>query len=827
MAGLGEDEAPLASVVDALPLAVAYYDVAGICRLANPAYRRLFEGSPVGQAVSTHLGGGLDVIARLVCNGLAGQRVEDTALATFPNGRRYLCATAMPDGEPVRGVTLALADVSSEQRALEARRFFSDAMVLLETDGDSPHIWSRMAELAVVTYADWCSVHLRPSDAPNGLATIAYREAGARRVSRIGERVVAPGSAIDEVLQGRPARIVGEDTSPFGDRDSPCKAAIVVPLIGRDGGIAALTLAANDSARKISTEALVLAEDLSRRFGLAASNARLYRAEQRARKVAERSAERTTRLQAITAQLVGALDVETIGTIIVGQAVAAMRAYAGMIMLPTPDGAHLTVLQHHGYDSALVDAYRSIAIDSPTPAAVAFRSGRPVWVPTPEDYAREFPQLSRLAPGTAALCAVPLVTHDRPTAVFGLSFHATQHFTPEDQSFLYALARQGAQAIERARLHRDARDSDRRKDEFLAMLSHELRNPLAPMLTGIQLIRETKSPVQAERLLDTIERQVHHLARLVDDLLDVSRVTSGKIELRRSPIEIGPVARAAADTASHIMTARRHELTCEIADGLWVEADPVRLDQVFTNLLNNAAKYTEPGGHVRLTVQGHGDEIVVRVRDTGIGIAPDILPHVFEPFMQASRALDRAQGGLGIGLTMVQRIAEMHGGQVAVHSEGVGRGSEFTVRLPLTQAPPSEVASTPATPRQTVQASLKVLVVDDNIDAAESLAQLLTLWGHKVEVAGDGPSALRIADSMEPQLVLLDIGLPGMDGYQVAAALRASDPRTAATRVVAVSGYGQARDRERSRDAGFDAHLTKPVDIARLKQLVSDIAGAP
>jgi signal transduction histidine kinase len=350
-------------------------------------------------------------------------------------------------------------------------------------------------------------------------------------------------------------------------------------------------------------------------------------------------------------------------------------------------------------------------------------------VHTPEDYARDFPKVSQLGLGTAALCAVPLVTQERPTAVFGLSFHEAQTFTPEDQSFLYALARQGAQAIERARLHREARDADRRKDEFLAMLSHELRNPLAPMLTGIQLIRETKSPAQAERLLETIERQVHHLARLVDDLLDVSRVTRGKFELRHTRVDIGGIARAAADAASHIMTARRHEFTCEIADGLWVEADPVRLDQVFTNLLNNAAKYTEPCGRIGFSVQAQGGDVVARVRDTGIGIAPDVLPHVFEPFMQASRALDRAQGGLGIGLTMVQRIAEMHGGHVAVNSEGIGRGSEFTVRLPLADPPAKQAAAAPPPQRTVHRSSLRDLVVDDNVDAAESLAQLLTLWG--------------------------------------------------------------------------------------------------
>ncbi len=827
MVGLRESETTLGSVVNALPLAVAYYDAAGVCRLANPAYDALFGEPPTGQALAQHLGQ-LSALENLVRLALGGRRAEDTLLAAFPTGQRYVTAIATPDGDPVRGATLTLTDVSTEQRALEARRFFSDATMLLETDGDSAQLWSRLAELAVATFADWCTVHLRPSPNVNGLTAIAHRTVGGRRGSRIGERNVSPGSAIDDVLQGRPVRLVTSGVSPFGDSSAPCVSAVVVPLVCRDGAIAALTLASQEEARDFGSEVLMLAEDLSRRFVMAASNARLYRAEQRARKAAERAAERTTRLQAITAQLVGALDAEAIGNIIVGQAVAAMRAHAGMIMMPTSDGAYLTLLQSHGYDQELLTQYRTLPADGPTPSAMAFRTGRPIWSHTPEDYARQFPELKGSASSSVALCAVPLMTQDRPTGVFTLSFHEPQAFTPEDQSFLYALARQGAQAIERARLHREARDSDRRKDEFLAMLSHELRNPLAPMLTGIQLIRETKSPEQETRLLTTIERQVHHLARLVDDLLDVSRITSGKIELRKSRVDVAPIARAAADAAGHIMTARKHELTSTIEDSLWIDADPVRIDQVFTNLLNNAAKYTEPGGRIAFSLVRQGGDIVVRVRDTGMGIPQDVLPHIFEPFMQASRALDRSQGGLGIGLTLVKRIAEMHGGHVAVNSDGPGSGSEFTVHLPAAEAPTETPVPTTAAPAPRVKrAQIKVLVVDDNIDAAESLAQLITLWGHQVEVAGDGPSALRIADTLAPELVLLDIGLPGMDGYQVAAALRATDPRTAATRVIAVSGYGQARDRERSREAGFDAHLTKPVDIARLKQLVSDIASAP
>ncbi len=349
-------------------------------------------------------------------------------------------------------------------------------------------------------------------------------------------------------------------------------------------------------------------------------------------------------------------------------------------------------------------------------------------------------------------------------------------------------------------------EADRRKDEFLAVLSHELRNPLAPIRNAVELLRGGEAG--RGRARDVIERQVAQLSRLVDDLLDVSRITRGKVTLRRERVSLSEVVARAVETVRPLIDARGHSLMVRVdAEPPRLDADPTRLEQVVANLLNNAAKYTGERGHITVRAGREGGEAVVRVRDTGAGIPADVLPHVFDLFRQADRTLDRSEGGLGIGLTLVKRLAELHGGRVEAHSDGPGRGSEFVVRLPLS-AGPAPPAPPPA-PRP-APAARRVLVVDDNADAADTLAALLHGRGHAVRVARDGDAALLAAREFGPEVVLLDIGLPGMDGYAVARALRAA-PGGGGLRLVALTGYGRDEDRRRSSEAGFDEHLVKPV----------------
>jgi signal transduction histidine kinase/ActR/RegA family two-component response regulator len=400
-------------------------------------------------------------------------------------------------------------------------------------------------------------------------------------------------------------------------------------------------------------------------------------------------------------------------------------------------------------------------------------------------------------------------------------------------SFLYLLSRGQARAHEKLGEHArvleiltsersellareqevraEAEAASRAKDEFLAMLGHELRNPLAPIVTGIELIKLRRGG-QLDREHQVIERQVNHVVRLVDDLLDVSRITRGKIALRRQPVSISALVAKAVEMASPVLEENRHHLTLRVPPrGLWVDGDETRLSQVIANLLSNAAKYTEPGGHIEVEARREDGDILLRVADDGIGIASEMLPRVFDLFTQGQRGIDRSQGGLGLGLTLVRRLVEAHGGEVTAASEGVGRGSVFTVILPgLTHA--GDEAGAPDRALKEAGGSRRVMVVDDNKDAAELLAELLRGAGHAVVVAHDGPSALEIAERFQPEIAVLDIGLPVMDGYELGARLR----RSGRIRLVAVTGYGQEHDHARSREAEFELHLVKPIDPAAL-----------
>jgi two-component system CheB/CheR fusion protein len=358
-----------------------------------------------------------------------------------------------------------------------------------------------------------------------------------------------------------------------------------------------------------------------------------------------------------------------------------------------------------------------------------------------------------------------------------------------------------------------AEAASRAKDEFLAMLGHELRNPLSPIMTSLELMRQ-RAPETLTRERQVVERQVQHMVRLVDDLLEVSRIARGRVELRRRHVELADVVAAAIEIASPLLEERTHHLVCEVPPkGLVVDGDPARLTQVLANILSNAAKYTDPGGRVRISAERVGATATVRVADTGAGIAPELLPVVFDLFVQGGRTIDRSQGGIGLGLAIVKSLVTLHGGTVSAKSDGVGRGSEFVVTLPLVaaDAPAVRAAGTIAPPVGPAIEPRSILVVDDNQDAAELIAEALAAAGHDVRTAFDGPAALAISQEFDPDVVFLDIGLPVMDGYEVARRMRASDGKR--MRLVAITGYGQEADRKRALAAGFDSHLVKPVPI--------------
>jgi PAS domain S-box-containing protein len=406
-----------------------------------------------------------------------------------------------------------------------------------------------------------------------------------------------------------------------------------------------------------------------------------------------------------------------------------------------------------------------------------------------------------------------------------VSAESERRYSNADLAFAEELARRAAIAIENTQMYTELRDADRRKDEFLATLAHELRNPLAPIRNSLQVLKMPRvDALIAQKSREMMERQVQHLVRLVDDLLDVSRVMRGKIEMRKEWVELASIVARAVETAQPLIEAQRHELAISLpAEPLLLDADPIRLAQVISNLLTNAAKYTEANGTIRLSAQREDDMVVLRVQDTGIGIAPDMLPHIFDLFVQADYAATRSQGGLGIGLTLVKSLVEMHKGTINARSDGLGKGSEFVVRLPLSavkREQTNEKADAPTSPAS--HSGNRILVVDDNKDAADSLALLLRLQGHDVRTAHSGIEALETAATYQPGMIILDIGMPGMDGYEVARRLR-QQPHLKNVLLAALTGWGQQEDRRRSAEAGFDYHLVKPPEPKTLENLLMEL----
>jgi signal transduction histidine kinase/DNA-binding response OmpR family regulator len=431
--------------------------------------------------------------------------------------------------------------------------------------------------------------------------------------------------------------------------------------------------------------------------------------------------------------------------------------------------------------------------------------------------------------GVACCAARPCLASGQVVATLAFGSAERDTVDADDPATLELVGYAIAMALDRDRLiaelqgrNEELREADRRKDQFLAMLAHELRNPLAPVSNAVRLLQDYGAdPGVRERALAAAGRQVRHMSRLVDDLLDVSRVRSGKVRLRKELVDLPRVVHEAAQGVEELVASRRHSLTVNVPSAaLLVLGDAVRLTQIVENLLTNAAKYTDPGGHLRVELRSDGAEAVLAVQDDGIGIPPELVGGIFEPFVQAEQGMDRSRGGLGIGLTIVKRVAELHGGQVRVTSAGPGQGSTFTVRLPVVEGATADLAPAPPVAERHSGPRRDILLIEDNADIRETLAELLRRRGHAVREADGGHAGIEIARAAPPEIALVDIGLPELDGFEVAARLRELAP---AARLVALTGYGGAEDRRRGSEAGFRAHLVKPVDIDELTALIDSL----
>lgn len=535
-----------------------------------------------------------------------------------------------------------------------------------------------------------------------------------------------------------------------------------------------------------------------------------------------------TRLHALSTRLLSADKLAAALEDILENAIQSCGADFGNIQLFNPQTNALEIASQRGFQPDFLDHFRRVRVDEGSACAQALQSGERIVIEDVNlDAAFEPHRAVAVAAGYRAVASTPLKAHDGTiVGMLSTHFRSRRRIGERDERLLDLYARHAADLVERLRLLDELRrvaaelsEANRNKDEFLATLAHELRNPLAPINNAVQIIKMSDEEDVREQARILMERQIKQLVRLVDDLMDVSRITRGKVELRKEQVPLAAIVSAAVETSRPHIDDMNHQLTVDLPEeSVVIEADPTRLAQVFANLLNNAAKYSERGGKIQLIAERQGRDVVVAVRDTGIGIPSDKLTAVFDMFTQVDRSLEKSLGGLGIGLTLVRRLVEMHGGRVEAHSEGIGRGAEFVVRLPVVV----EAATANRDLEQTAlpKSSLRILIVDDNRDGADSLSMMLKIMGNQTATACDGQEGFEVAERIRPDMVFLDIGLPKLNGYEVARRIR-QQPWGADMVLIAVTGWGQDEDRRRSNDAGFDHHLVKPVGLNTLIQLLT------
>jgi signal transduction histidine kinase/CheY-like chemotaxis protein/PAS domain-containing protein len=537
--------------------------------------------------------------------------------------------------------------------------------------------------------------------------------------------------------------------------------------------------------------------------------------------------EAMTRLHSLSTRLLSARDLTALDDVL-ENAIVTCGADFGNVQLFNPQAGALEIVAQRGFRQDFLGHFRLVRVDAGSACSQAMQSGERLIIEDVDlDPAFEQHRPVAAAAGYRAVQSTPL--KNRAGTVIGmLSTHFRNPHRPSERGerLLDLYAHHAVELVERIRFEQALQEADRRKNEFLATLAHELRNPLAPIRNAVQILL-LKGPPEPDLKWgrEVIDRQVQHLARLLDDLLDVSRISYGKLELRKERVELAAMVQSAVETSRPLLDKGGQELTIALpAKPVYLDADPVRLAQVFANLLNNAAKYTEPGGHIRLTAERQGSDVVVSVQDDGIGIPAEMLPRLFEIFSQAERVPELSQGGLGIGLSLVKGLVELHGGRVEARSDGPGTGSAFTVRLPVVvekavpeKAPRCEEGGPAGV------AKYRLLIVDDLRDSADSLAMLLRMMGHEVQTAYDGEEAVVAAEQFKPEAVLLDLGMPKLNGYDACRSIR-QQPWGREMYLIALTGWGQEDDRRHTEEAGFNHHLVKPVVPAALMKLLAEEA---
>ncbi|WP_416668614.1 GAF domain-containing protein [Egbenema bharatensis] len=761
---------------------------------------------------------------------------------------------------------------------LRRSAFLVEVSTALAKSLDYEQTLQRVAQLAVPYFADWCAVDLLQEDGTIVRVAVAHSEPEKERLgwelAQSFPRHLADGYGISEVMRTGQSEIAIAITDeqlaeiPNAEylnilRGLGLKSFVVAPLQARGRVLGSISFIFAESNRHYDKNDLELAEDLARRAAIAIDNARLYYSAQQAQQAAEIAADRTARLQRVTAALSESLTPEQVVDVIVEQSMSVLKAAAALVVLVNPEQTEVEIVKSVGYTEDLVDAWQKFSIDTDVPLAQAIRTGEPVWIENFLDRIARYPHLAGVYNryGFQSWLSLPLVVEGRSIGGLLLSFNEFRHLNQDDREFILALTRQCAQAISRAQLYEaeqtaraEAEQANRIKDEFLAVLSHELRSPLNPILGWTKLLRTQRvQPEKIDLALETIERNAKLQAQLIEDLLDISRMLRGKLSLNSAPVDLKAVIQGALETVQLAASTKSIQVqtTLQPIAGT-VTGDANRLQQVLWNLLSNAIKFTSEEGRVEVRLEpviesrpsdmnqtapspiAHGPlplphQVQITVTDTGKGIHPDFLPHVFEYFRQADSSITRRFGGLGLGLAIARQIVELHGGTIQADSPGEGQGAIFTVRLPLqinsTDHRKGEAhRRSPNAPSDATLAGIQVLVVDDEPDMRDLTEFVLLQHGAEVTVASSAAEAIAALSQRVPDVLLCDIGMPEMDGYALMQQIRdRSQAAGGMIKAIALTAYAGEYDRRQALAAGFHRHITKPVEPDELVKAIDQL----
>ncbi|MBD2435979.1 PAS domain S-box protein [Nostoc sp. FACHB-110] len=759
------------------------------------------------------------------------------------------------NGQPKYAVGI-VEDISDRKQAELAQKFLVEASALLAASLDYEVTLANVAHLAVPNLADWCVVHIVKEDYTiEQIATIAANPVKQEILHQIQRRYPPQNEQNhnfrDRLLQGQSVfypTITNAQLTDIAQEEGylqllqslEMRSLMVIPLYSRGQLFGVISFVRDESSRPYEPPDLALAEDLARRAATTIDNARLYQKTQQAKQAAELAANRTVRLQKITAALSEAVTPQQVADVVVNQGIVALGASAGSVCLVAEQGTVVKIVQATGYPQTMLDVWASFPVTAAVPLAQTVRTGKPIFIDSPAALAANYPDLINWVSqtGNRAFVCIPLIVEKHVIGALGLSFATAQVFAEEDQGFMLTLGQQCAQAIARAQLYEaerharsEAETANRIKDEFLAVLSHELRTPLNPILGWAKLLRTRKNDeATVIRALETIERNAKLQAQLIEDLLDVSRILRGKLSLHIRIVDLRTTISAAIETVRLAAEAKSIQLQTVLPNHhLEVMGDGDRLQQIVWNLVSNAVKFTPVGGRVEIRLEQVGVAAQIQVIDNGKGITPEFLPYVFEYFRQADGRTTRVFGGLGLGLAIVRHLVELHGGTVAAESQGEGQGATFTVRLPLHRSADSatlnpESAQMDLANQDSLLAGVQILLVDDQADVLEFFTFALEQYGAEVTAVTSAAAALEKLVELQPDILLSDIGMPNMDGYMLLRQIRQLPAsKGGQTPAIALTAYAGEIDYKQAMAAGFQKHIPKPVDPGDLAVAIAKL----